>query len=34
MVGEVRTKPLNLRRFNVPMIDLDEDELLSDIQSA
>ena len=25
---------LNLHRFNVPMIDLDEDKLLSDIQSA
>ncbi len=25
---------LQLHRFNVPMIDLDEDELLSDVQSA
>jgi len=25
---------LNLHRFNVPMIDLEEDELLSDIQNA
>ena len=25
---------LNLHRFNVPMIDLEEDELLSDVQNA
>lgn len=25
---------LNLHRFNVPMIDLEEDELLSDMQNA
>jgi predicted HTH domain antitoxin len=25
---------LNLHRFNVPMIDLDEDELLTDIKNA
>ncbi len=25
---------LNLRQFNVPMIDLDEDELLTDIENA
>jgi Uncharacterized small protein len=25
---------LSLQRFNVPMIDLDEDELLMDIQNA
>ncbi len=25
---------LNLQRFNVPMIDLDEDELLEDIENA
>lgn len=25
---------LNLQRFNVPMIDLDEDELLTDIENA
>jgi len=35
LVGLDRVKfLLNLHRFNVPMIDLEEDELLSDMQNA
>ena len=35
LVGIPRTLfLLNLHRYNVPMIDLDEDELLADIENA